>query len=70
MITISINGLIRGVQFLLHLRFKLSFTNEVTLKDNYNNTLIHIKQKMFAFKEEIKVCTDENNTNLAYNYNL
>lgn len=55
------------MQYPIHLSFKLfSFSQQVTAHDAAGVQLLHIKQKMFKFKEQVDVFRDSSQTQLLF----
>ncbi len=53
----------QNLQFPINFRFKItSFANDFTAKDATGKTIAFVKQKMFKFKEDISVFSDETKT--------
>ena len=57
----------QNIQFPVKFQFKISsFSNDFTATDATGKTIAYVKQKMFKFKEEIKIYSNESKTKVNY----
>ncbi|WP_349663969.1 hypothetical protein IZU89_00325 [Cellulophaga lytica] len=57
----------QNIQFPVKFQFKISsFSNDFTATDATGKTIAYVKQKMFKFKEEIKIYSNESKTKINY----
>ncbi|SFW31061.1 hypothetical protein [Cellulophaga fucicola] len=57
----------QNIQFPVTFQFKISsFSNDFTATDASGKTIAYVKQKMFKFKEEIKIYSDESKAKVNY----
>ena len=57
----------QNVQFPINFKFKVtSLANDFTATDAGGNVIAYVKQKMFKFKEDISIFSDETQTKVLY----
>ena len=57
----------QNVQFPINFKFKItSLANDFTATDAGGNVIAYVKQKMFKFKEDISIFSDETQTKVMY----